>query len=68
MKEVGVDECFLSFQVIAFLDDLHMPGSDVFGTQQCSEFLRQLLNNGGWYDRRNLTWKVQHPYIHVTHV
>lgn len=37
-----------------------MPALDEFGSQQCSELLRQLLDKGGWFDQRNLTWKVQH--------
>lgn len=53
------------FQVIAFLDDLHMPARDDYGSQQCSELLRQLLDKGGWFDQRNLTWKVKYDSIVV---
>lgn len=47
-----------TLQVVACLDDLNMAAVDSYGSQPCSELLRQLMNDGGWYDRKHLTWKV----------
>lgn len=49
-----------TLQVIACLDDLNMAAVDSYGSQPCSELLRQLMNDGGWYDRKHLTWKVKY--------
>ena len=40
------------------LDDLNMAALDSYGSQSCAELLRQLVDDGGWYDRKNLAWKV----------
>ena len=50
--------CTLYVQVVAFLDDLNMSATDKYGSQACSELLRQLLDNEGWHDRKNLIRKV----------
>jgi len=47
-----------TLQVVACLDDLNMAAVDSYGSQPCSELLRQLMNDGGWYDQKHLTWKV----------
>jgi len=47
-----------TLQVVACLDDLNMAAVDSYGSQPCSELLKQLMNDGGWYDRKHLTWKV----------
>lgn len=41
-----------------FVDDLSMPAPDVFGSQAPLELLRQLLEHGGFYDTKKLSWKV----------
>ena len=45
-------------QIVMCLDDLNMAASDSYGNLPCAELLRQLVDEGGWYDRKNLTWKV----------
>lgn len=60
---IGIDQnvllvLVLYVQVVAFLDDLNMSATDKYGNQACSELLRQLLDSGGWYDRKNLIHKV----------
>ena len=57
VMECGI-EIHVSPQVLAYLDDLNMAAVDTYGSQPCSELLRQLMNDGGWYDRKHLTWKV----------
>jgi len=47
-----------TLQVVACLDDLNMAAVDSYGSQPCLELLKQLMNDGGWYDRKHLTWKV----------
>ena len=58
MESMAYIEVHVSLQVLAYLDDLNMAAVDTYGSQPCSELLRQLMNNGGWYDRKYLTWKV----------
>jgi len=62
--EYGI-EVHVSLQVLAYLDDLNTAAVDTYGSQPCSELLRQLMNDGGWYDRKYLTWKVR-IYQHTT--
>ena len=45
-------------QLVVCLDDLNMASPDAYGSQPCTELLRQLSDVRGWYDRKNLTWKV----------
>uniref|UniRef100_A0A0A9YN65 Dynein heavy chain 6, axonemal n=1 Tax=Lygus hesperus TaxID=30085 RepID=A0A0A9YN65_LYGHE len=37
--------------VILFIDDLNMPAREVFGASPPIELLRQVMGNGGFYDR-----------------
>eukprot|EP00796_Vickermania_ingenoplastis_P004622 gene4627-3332_t len=38
--------------VVLFIDDLNMPALEVFGASPPIELLRQLMGNGGFYDRK----------------
>ena len=62
LKNVIEDLCklaaILSFQVLAFMDDLNMPAPEQYGAQPPLELLRQFLDQSGFYDTKKLTWKV----------
>uniref|UniRef100_A0A667I5T2 Dynein axonemal heavy chain 14 n=1 Tax=Lynx canadensis TaxID=61383 RepID=A0A667I5T2_LYNCA len=46
-----------SNQIVMFIDDLNVPQSDTYGAQPPLELVRQLLDLGGLYDTKKLTWK-----------
>ncbi|XP_042781926.1 dynein axonemal heavy chain 14 isoform X4 [Panthera leo] len=46
-----------SNQIVIFIDDLNVPESDTYGAQPPLELIRQLLDLGGLYDTKKLTWK-----------
>ena len=44
--------------VSLFIDDLNMPALEVFGASPPVELVRQMIGNGGFYDRKYLFWKA----------
>eukprot|EP00949_MAST-11_sp_MAST-11-sp1_P001615 g1615.t1 len=44
-------------RAIVFVDDLSLPETEEYGAQPPIELLRQMVDNGGWYDIREKTWR-----------
>ena len=44
--------------VALFIDDLNMPSLETFGASPPVELVRQMIGNGGFYDRKALFWKT----------
>jgi dynein heavy chain len=44
-------------KVVIFVDDINMPFVQTYGAQAPIELLRQLVDQGGFYDRDKLFWK-----------
>ena len=51
---------------ILFIDDLNMPMKEEYGAQPPIEILRQWFDSGGWYDRKELTFRKLIDFTFVT--
>ena len=45
-------------QMIFIVDDINLPKPDLYGSQPALELLRQVIDSGGFYDRKKLFYKA----------